>query len=135
MNTDKKVFDKLFSEGKTELASQKYEFLIYDDVKALDTLCNATIKKAESADSKAFGLLDSLNAVIRESKQYQSTSADLLKRSNVIMATLKENAKNFGFDPKTTDAYRLNEVLLKNIDLLDQFAGLGKAIAGNIVQN
>ena len=26
MNTDKKVFEKLFSEEKTELASQKYEF-------------------------------------------------------------------------------------------------------------
>jgi len=135
MNTDKKVFQKLFSEDKTELASQKYEFLIYDDVKALATLATATIKKAESADNKAFGLLDSLNAVISESKQHTATGANLRTRSKAIMATLNENAKNFGFDPKTTDSYRLNETLLKDIDVLDQFAGLGKVIAGRIVQN
>jgi hypothetical protein len=135
MNTDKKVFGRLFSDDKLELASQKYQFTIYDDVKALDTLCNATIKKAESADNKAYGLLESLNSVISESKQYQATSANLLSRSKAIMATLNENAKNFGFDPKASDAYRLNQVLLKNIDLLDQFAGLGKDIANKIITN
>jgi glutamine synthetase type III len=135
MNTQKKVFEKLFSDEKVELASQKYEFAIYDDVKALLTIANASTKKAQAADQKAFKLLDSLNAAISESKQLAASAADLSKKSSAIMAKLNENAKGFGFDAKSTDAYKLNQDLLKSIEELTKFSGLGKAIAGRIIQN
>jgi hypothetical protein len=49
MNTDKKVFEKLFSGEKVELASQKYEFAkkataILSDIKKADD----TLRKAEA---------------------------------------------------------------------------------------
>lgn len=135
MNTDKKVFNKLFSEEKVELASQKFEFAIYDDVKALLNLSNAALKKAQAADQKAFKFLDAINATISESKQLSAQSADLAKKSAAIMARLNENAKGFGFDAKSTDAYKLNQDLLKSIEELGKFSGLGKVIAGRIIQN
>jgi predicted transcriptional regulator len=135
MNTQKQVFNKLFSNEKVELASQKFEFAIYDDVKALLNIASASVKKADAADQKAFKLKDSLNATISESKQLSASAADLTKKSNAIMAKLKENAKMFGFDIKTTDAYKLNEELLRSIEALGKYSGLGKVIAGQIIQN
>jgi len=135
MSTEKNVFNKLFSNEKVELASQKFEFAIYDDVKALLNIASASVKKADAADQKAFKLKDSLNATIIESKQLSASAADLIKKSNAIMANLRENAKMFGFDIKTTDAYKLNEELLRSIEALDKYSGLGKVIAGQIITN
>lgn len=54
MNTDKKVFEKLFSADKTELSSQKYEFA----KKATAIL--AEIKKADDSLRKAEAKIESI---------------------------------------------------------------------------
>jgi len=56
MNTDKKVFEKLFSNPKTELASQKYEFAkkpsqILSEIKKIDDLLAKASLKMGAADS------------------------------------------------------------------------------------
>ena len=51
------------------------------------------------------------------------------------LAQLNQNAKSFGFDPKSTDAYKLNTELLNSINALNQFAGLGKVVASRIITN
>lgn len=135
MNTEKQVFNKLFSNEKVELASQKFEFAIYDDVKALLNLSIASVKKSQAIDQKALKFLDGLNATISESKQLAASASDLSKKSSAIMARLNENAKMFGFDAKSTDAYKLNQELLKNIEQLGKSSGLGKIIASRIITN
>lgn len=54
MNTDKKVFNKLFSEEKTELASQKIELSLISDAtqlgKTLAALNSNIVKNGEKAN-------------------------------------------------------------------------------------
>lgn len=55
MNTEKQVFNKLFSEEKVELASQKYEFAkkpsqVLGEVKKLDDLLAKASLKMSNAD-------------------------------------------------------------------------------------
>ena len=135
MSIESKVFEKLFTADKVELASQKVELGFYDDVKSLIGLASAAIKQAKANDDKAFGLLDNLNLAINKSKDAVQVSLDLTKKSNAIMAQLNQNAKSFGFDPKSTDAYKLNSELLNSINALNQYAGLGKIIASRIITN
>jgi hypothetical protein len=135
MNTQKKVFEKLFSNEKVELASQKFEFAIYDDVKALLKMATDANSKAKALDDKAFKLLSDLNATISASNSLVGSSSNLFKSSAAIMAKLKENAKMFGFDATSTDAFKLNNDLLKSIDSLNSYAGLGKAIASKVISN
>ena len=135
MSIESKVFEKLFTADKVELASQKVELGFYDDVKTLIGLASAAIKQAKANDDKAFGLLENLNLAISKSKDAVQVSADLTKKSNAIMAQLNQNAKSFGFDPKSTDAYKLNGELLNSINALNQFAGLGKVVASRIITN
>lgn len=135
MSIESKVFEKLFTADKVELASQKVELGFYDDVKTLIGLASAATKQAKANDDQAFNLLEKLNLAISKSKDAVQVSADLTKKSTAIMAQLNQNAKSFGFDPKSTDAYKLNTELLNSINALNQFAGLGKVVASRIITN
>lgn len=135
MSIESKVFEKLFSSDKVELESQKVELGFYDDVKTLIGLASAATKQAKANDDQAFALLEKLNLAISKSKDAVQVSADLTKKSSAIMAQLNQNAKSFGFDPKSTDAYKLNADLLNSINALNQFAGLGKVVASRIITN
>jgi hypothetical protein len=85
MNTQKKVFEKLFSNGKVELASQAYEFALADDFK--NTFNKANDDQAKiltslvDALSKAQGLLkensSQWNKALVIGKQFSDKSKEL----------------------------------------------------------
>jgi hypothetical protein len=135
MSIESKVFEKLFTADKVELASQKYELGFYDDIKSYLSLTNLSIKNAKSNEDSAFALLDKLNLAISKSKDAVKASDDILKKSSAVIAELNQAGKSFGFDPKSTDAYKLNTELLNSINALNQFGGLGKIIASRIITN
>ena len=112
MNTEKKVFNKLFSSEKVELASEKFEFgVVQDDIKVVDN--------AEKAFDDAFGLISSakqkaipiIKNSIAEANQFlkrlsEKTTVDnpLLKpvdrskkKTNLTMVTKVRNIINFLF--------------------------------------
>lgn len=61
MNTDKKVFNKLFSEEKVEMASQSYEFALADDIKAAKAALADAETKIKAAKSKAMEAIGNYN--------------------------------------------------------------------------
>lgn len=63
MNTDKKVFNRLFSEEKVELASQEYEFALADDIKAEAKKLTDLEGKAKTIKGKAMGAIGEYNLV------------------------------------------------------------------------
>lgn len=133
MNTNKKVFEKLFSGEKVELASQKYEFGVYDDIKALVKLADTASSQGKANQEKAFKAMVDLNTLISKSKDYEKVQKDLLTKSNSIMNMLKTSAKDLGFDYKTTDAFKLNEELLVKIASLQELSGLGDFIKSKTI--
>jgi hypothetical protein len=64
MNTDKKVFEKLFSSEKTELASQGYEFALADDIKAQAKRLADLESKAKTVKAKAMNAIGEYNLVV-----------------------------------------------------------------------
>ena len=61
MNTQKKVFEKLFSNEKVEMASQSYEFALADDIKAAAAAMADGETKIKAAKSKAMEAIGNLN--------------------------------------------------------------------------
>ena len=85
MNTDKKVFNKLFSIGKVELESQKYEFqktytALLTEFKNLESNSNALYKDAKDI----FDKLSKLKPIA--SRQFDATSAFKKECLQIMMA-------------------------------------------------
>ncbi len=88
MNTEKKVFNKLFSSDKLELSSERYKFgVVEDDIKVVDN--------AEKTFDAAFGLISS-------AKQKAIPSIkNSIAEANQFLARLSETkkiAKELGID-------------------------------------
>jgi hypothetical protein len=88
MNTQKKVFEKLFSSEKVELASEKFEFgVVQDDIKVVDN--------AEKSFDDAFGLISSAKQkAIPNIKNAIAEANKFLTR----LAETKKVAKELGID-------------------------------------
>jgi hypothetical protein len=84
MNTQKEVFNKLFKEDKTELATQKVELGIFDDVEKLK---NKALSASKQAEKKVLGALSDFA---------DSTSA--LEQAIKITEQGKQKAKELGVD-------------------------------------
>jgi len=61
MSTEKKVFEALFSNSKTEMASQSYEFALADDIKAAAAAMKDGETKIKAAKSKAMEAIGNYN--------------------------------------------------------------------------
>lgn len=69
MNTNKKVFDKLFTNEKVELASQKYEFALLDSiVKYSGDIANDYVRVQGIASSARDNIENSLKSIILKSE-------------------------------------------------------------------
>ena len=91
MNTDKKVFNKLFSTEKVELSSQAYEFALADDI---ESSRNAGLKGADN--SKAI-----LNKAETALFQYRDSLANVAVSFNQVLqlvGQLKAKSKELGID-------------------------------------
>ena len=103
MNTEKQVFNKLFSKEKVELASQAYEFALADDIKSASAALNdgeAKIKAAKSKAMEAIGAYNQwstggiarANALIRLVDQLIAKSKELGITPPSDMLSLKQDA-------------------------------------------
>jgi seryl-tRNA synthetase len=92
MNTDKKVFEKLFSKEKLELGSQKYEFALTDDVKKVINdyynIANTGYKKTGDSLSALKDALSIHNKALSEANKFDS-----------LLTKINQMAKEIGIDP------------------------------------
>jgi DNA-binding SARP family transcriptional activator len=91
MNTDKKVFNRLFSEEKTELGSQAYEFALADDIKAASKALAEIETKIKPAKSKAMEAIGNYNQFanggIARANALVRLVDELIKKSNELGVT------------------------------------------------
>jgi hypothetical protein len=80
MNTDKKVFEKLFSKDKVELSSEKFEFALIDDV-------TKQAKLVEDMGSKI--AIDGENMLLLQGRVKQE-GGFALKESNKLLQLQKQ---------------------------------------------
>lgn len=92
MNTDKKVFEKLFSNLKTELASQEYEFALADDVKAAGKALVDSEAKIKGAKNKAMEAIGNYN-------QFANGGISLANSLGKLVDQLIAKAKELGVTP------------------------------------
>ena len=102
MKTQRKVFNKLFKEDKTELATQKVELGIFDDIEKLKNKALSASKRAEKSVLSALSdFADSTSAleqaikVTEDGKQKaKELGADeLIKRAELIKSQFESVLK------------------------------------------
>ncbi len=83
MNTQKKVFEKLFSNGKVELASQKFEFALIDDiVKYNGAIANDFVRAQGLASAAVDNIEPILKNIILKSNDNLDKIANVKKMSS-----------------------------------------------------
>ena len=83
MNTNKKVFDKLFSNEKVELASQKFEFALIDDiVKYTGAIANDYVRAQGLASSAVDNIEPILKNIILKANDNLDKIANVKKMSS-----------------------------------------------------
>lgn len=103
MNTDRKVFQKLFSEEKTELGSQKFDFALTDDIKKaqsdLESILGAMAKGKESAYTAVFFFkslitksLNTSSIVVDLSKELPAKSKEIGIEVPTLYVEIQKNA-------------------------------------------
>lgn len=92
MNTEKQVFNKLFSQEKVELASQAYEFALADDIKAEASNMEGIIGKVKPQFNKAQTAMIQYN-------DFNRAVAGSANRLIALVKDMKEKAKTLGVEP------------------------------------
>lgn len=92
MNTQKKVFEKLFSNEKVEMASQSYEFALADDVKAASKSLADSEAKIKQAKVKAMQAIDNYN-------QFANGGISLANSLGRLVDQLIAKSKELGIAP------------------------------------
>jgi hypothetical protein len=107
MNTDKKVFEKLFSSEKVELSSDKYEFALADDFIAVFTKANNDQAKISTT------LVDNL---AKAANSYKGNIDDWSKAS-VIGSQLIARSKEIGIDlpPAIINRIKASDIEVKKM--------------------
>ena len=86
MNTENKVFNKLFSEGKVELSSEKFEFALTDDF-------NLAYNKANDDQTK---ILTNLVDALGKAQGLLKENASQWNKASVIGKQLIDKSKELG---------------------------------------
>lgn len=122
MNTEKQVFNKLFSEEKVELASQKYEFAkkpsqVLSEIKKIDDLlAKASLKMgaADSAYRKEYanfqGILDQ---VVAGANNSENDLVAIMDAITAIGGDAKAAQTIDGFKPAADLVTRLKDLAVK----------------------
>ena len=117
MNTQKEVFNKLFKEEKVELATQKVELGVADNISKALSDGQSTLKgirdsnsNLKAADSK---LVSDIISAIKQAnaladKDIKLKSAALKKAEQIsgILEKAEKAAKDLGVDPMAIDGYK-----------------------------
>tara|TARA_R110002167_G_scaffold83968_1_gene228371 strand:+ start:122 stop:523 length:402 start_codon:yes stop_codon:yes gene_type:complete len=119
MNTQREVFNKLFKEEKTELATQKIELGIMQDVqKSMNTHKQKRKSLDDSSDrwySDLFKVRDKFSKIEVDYKDFKSSLSDLEK----FIKELENMAKELGVQPSSLDGYNEAKGLINTSDDMD----------------
>lgn len=113
MDTNKKVFNKLFSNEKVELASEKFEFALADDFKSAFDLANGSQAKILSSLVDALG---KAQAALKE-------NASQWNKASVIGKQFVDKSKELGID---APAPILNQIKSSDIGIKESQAYIAK---------
>jgi uncharacterized membrane protein len=124
MNTQKEVFNKLFKEDKVELAAQKIELSLVDDI----------VKVYNSIKSKADGLSMNARRAAQELDETSSKAKQLLKeieKSESDSKKLVNSAKDLGIQLPSEASVAIRQLQAYRSDLSELQSATEKA--GDIV--
>ena len=96
MNTQREVFNKLFKEEKTELATQKIELSIVDDIKDLSARMNIVSGNISKSNKIAESISKERKKVITDLKVSGRVAEKYISESDKIITNAKKIAKEFG---------------------------------------
>ena len=115
MSIESKVFEKLFTGDKVELASQKVELALTDDFNKLFNEAKDNKDKSKSNLDNIIKVKDSLILLIDKGYEIDKKTNDIEKRAINLYDKLRIQAKDLGIDFKITDAGRINEMIIKEL--------------------
>ena len=124
MNTQKEVFNKLFKEEKVELAAQKIELSLVDDI----------VKVYNSIKSKADGLSMNARRAAQELDETSNKAKQLLKeieKSESDSKKLVNSAKDLGIELPSEASVAIRQLQAYRSDLSELQSATEKA--GDIV--
>jgi hypothetical protein len=131
MNTDKKVFNKLFSVEKVKLSSNKFEFALIDDLKAtLNSLENQIFIDKDIYNE--FIKIGSDLAILQQKAKERVTSYDSVVQSSFkkiqlaekYMAQAERISKELGVDVNSIANY--NKIVSARKEAQDNIVKIGK---------
>jgi uncharacterized phage infection (PIP) family protein YhgE len=129
MNTKKEVFNKLFKEDKTELATQKIELALIDDVnKKANTVVedyraiSKQIQEINERKRKVRSMVMDLEAFAQKSKSMLKTSLNNASDLSKLISKLESEAKKLGID------YNYDLLAIEEKDIKDEVNKLEKLI-------
>jgi hypothetical protein len=123
MNTDKKVFEKLFSGEKTELASQAYEFALVDDIKAEAATMAGAIEKVKPQFNKAQTAMIQYN-------DFNRAVAGAANRVIALVKELKDKSKSLGIETPAAILALEKDAQSKYKEYAAKFSAVDTAIKG-----
>jgi hypothetical protein len=105
MNTTKSVYNRLFKEEPTELASHEVQLAIINDIEAYakgyDKYANESDGLVQKANRLKTELTDVVSAIFKMSDVGKSLAEDL----TTLKLKFEEQAKGLGLDPKSSKVY------------------------------
>ena len=117
MNTTKSVYNRLFAEDKVELASQRVELGLVEDVASAKKQAQAQLTKFLKSDAIVQKAVTSLKSVYDEifvNRNYAKKKTDELSK---IETTLTKQAADLGIDVKQLPVFK---------ELMDTYSILGQ---------
>jgi len=106
MNAEKKVFSRLFTEDKTELATQKIELSVIDDIDKMTSKGLSDMLEASSLAQKAIKSYDSASQVYAQAENLSdkaiSQAQDLGAKQ--LVKQLKSKSSNISKDIKRANS-------------------------------
>ena len=107
MNTTKSVYNRLFTEDKVELASERVELALVDDIQKMYNAAGKELSTANNASKKAIAAIDEVFTAYRQ---------NAIKSNEALgkIAELKKQAKDLGLDAPA-NVLKFEEDLTANV--------------------
>ncbi len=107
MNTTKSVYNRLFSEDKVELASERIELALVDDIQKMYNAAGKELSTANNASKKAIAAIDEVFTAYRQ---------NAIKSNEALgkIAELKKQAKDLGLEAPA-NVLKFEEDLTSNV--------------------
>jgi len=147
MNTQKKVFNKLFKEEKVELATQKIDLALVDDLKSIIKEVGKIRTSAYAANKEALTLKDNIEPLLKELKRNKQFAKDVLvfsksnnKEVDSAEAKLKSSfkevegkANDLGINVNSLPIYKEYKEALNELKQAKEFSKDGESISAKLL--